>query len=128
MQRRTRQVGHERYRGRAMLAGVALVTVAAACGGPTTDEGATVRELETIRELEVGPQLEMCEAEGVQPCFVVHWEGDEHPTTLMDRIEGFRHEAGVTTRLRVRIVPIAEPLQDASSVRYELVEVLEESR
>jgi hypothetical protein len=122
MQRRTRQVGPERYRGRKMLAGVALVAVAAACGGPTTDDGAT------IRELEVGPELEMCEAEGVQPCFVVHWEGDEHPTTLMDRIEGFRHEEGVTTRLRVRIIPIAEPLQDASAVRYELVEVLEESR
>jgi hypothetical protein len=111
-----------RYRGRTILTGVALVAVAVACGGPTTDAGTT------IRELEVGPELEMCEGEGVHPCFVVHWEGDAHPTTLTERIEGFRHEVGVTSRLRVRIIPIAEPLADASSVRYELVEVLEESR
>ncbi len=110
-------------RGRCGSAGPAAgLLVAVLLGGCSGSEDAP--DAGTVRDVEVGPELATCEGEGVHPCFVVVWEGDDEPTFLMDPIEGFQHEEGVTSRLRVRVVPVAEPAADASSLRYELVEVL----
>jgi hypothetical protein len=116
-------MGHGRRR---TWVAATVMVLAAGCGGQ--DAGTTATAEEDIREVEVGPELEMCEGEGWHPCMVVHWDGDVLPQYMMEPIEGFQHEEGVTSRLRVRLTPIPEPFEDASSIRFELVEVLESSR
>ncbi len=72
----------------------------------------------------VADQTATCVGIAVQECLLVREHQDEPWTYWYDGITGFRHEAGTNYILHILEEEIAHPLQDASSIRWELIEVL----
>lgn len=68
-----------------------------------------------------------CVGEMQQRCLLVQ-EGDLIGTNdwgyFYDKIKGFDYEEGSIYNLNVKQTTIANPLQDASSIEYELIELL----
>lgn len=65
---------------------------------------------------------------GVAPmtCLQVR-EAEDQPWTLhYFGYEGFKHQPGVEYRLRVRGTPVANPPADAPSIRWSLLEILDQ--
>ena len=59
-----------------------------------------------------------------QMCLVTQNETETEPTLDYDTIHGFNYEWGKTYELITETTEISNPLQDASSIRVELVEVV----
>ena len=68
----------------------------------------------------VADHLENCVGVGPQSCMLVKENPDDDWTFFYDQIEGFDYEEGYTYELLVNEVPVANPAADASSIRYEL--------
>ena len=72
----------------------------------------------------VGPEKAECVGVGPMECYLVKENPDDEWQYFYDQIDGFEWEPGYTYELRVAIYPVENPPADASSLRYELVEVI----
>ena len=78
---------------------------------------------EEIKTIFVGPELMDCVGIGPQKCMLVRESPDKKWTYFYDNINGFDFEKGYEYELQVQITQIDNPPADASSLRYELVEI-----
>ena len=81
-----------------------------------------------IKRFEVASYAHPCTGLEVRSCRLVRKEGNEDFSFLYDPIDGARLEIGYKYELDVNVIEVVDPLEDASSVRYELVEMLSEVR
>jgi hypothetical protein len=82
-----------------------------------------------IETLYVNSQLVDCEGgAGPQRCMQVRRAPDEPWELFYDQIDGFTFEPGFTYEQRVRVTQVDAPPADASSLAYELVEIVDKSR
>lgn len=72
----------------------------------------------------VADRLENCVGVGPQTCMLIKENPEDEWTYFYDQIEGFEYEEGYTYELLVDIIPIENPAADASSLRYELKNVI----
>lgn len=81
----------------------------------------------TLETLFVGPYRLPCMGLAPTTCLQVRSSEGAPWTNLYDGIRGFQHTPGVTYQLSILKETIPNPPADASSIRYTLVEVLQES-
>ncbi len=72
----------------------------------------------------VADHLEDCVGVSPQSCMLVKENPEDEWTYFYDQIEGFAYEVGYTYELLVNEIPVANPAADASSVRYELKNIV----
>ena len=103
------------------LAGIAVAAclLLSACGG-SSDEAET-------RRLWVGPDLVECQGEAPQMCMQVAESSDGEFGNFFDQIEGFQFVEGTSYVIDVVVEEVDDPPADGSSLRYTLVEIVEES-
>jgi heat shock protein HslJ len=75
----------------------------------------------------VGAEQVDCQGVAPQKCYLVKEEPNAEWEYFYDEIAGFQWEAGYEYELRVRVIPVENPPADASSVIYELIEVVSQS-
>lgn len=80
---------------------------------------------EDAQILFVAPARQACEGVAPQLCYVTTVEGGE-AQLFYEGIEGFEYEWGVFYKIVVETEEIENPPADASSIRYTLVDVLDE--
>jgi hypothetical protein len=115
-------------------AGVVALTIAGLPLDDTADKGpepiatSDSEDGSMIKTLYVNSKLVDCV--GVQPrkCLQVRESPDEEWELFYDDIRGFDFEPGFRYTLRVDVQQIEEPPADASSLQYELVEVVNKTR
>ena len=79
----------------------------------------------TVREWTVASQLGISHGfHTLQPVLLVKANDDTSWRAVYEGIEGFDYEPGYEYKLRIKAKQLAEPLQDASSVRYSLLELI----
>jgi heat shock protein HslJ len=72
----------------------------------------------------VADHLEDCVGVGPQSCMLVKENPEDEWTYFYDQIEGFKYEEGFTYELLVTKIPVPNPAADASSLRYELKNIV----
>lgn len=72
----------------------------------------------------VADHLENCVGVGPQSCMLVKENPDDEWTYFYDQIEGFEYEEGYIYELLVNEIPVPNPAADASSLRYELKNII----
>jgi len=72
----------------------------------------------------VADHLENCVGVGPQSCMLVKEKPEDEWTYFYDQIEGFKYEEGFTYELLVNEIPVSNPAADASSLRYELKNII----
>jgi heat shock protein HslJ len=77
--------------------------------------------------LYVGPYLVDCEGAGPQKCMLVRESLEEEYSLFYDQIKGFEYEEGYEYELRVQVEAVENPPADASSLRYTLIELVEQT-
>ena len=78
-----------------------------------------------VKTFFVGPEQAECSAgAGLRQCLMVKENPDDDYTFFYDNIDGFEWEEGYDYELLVEVFNVANPPADASSLRYELVEVV----
>ncbi len=111
---------------------MAMVMLAVACtpgsdsntNGPLVDQPGTITDEITML---VGPEMVDCVGVAPQTCLQVKFEDSQDWELLYVNIEGFEHQAGIESFLKVnRILAVNQPA-DASETRYELVEIISQS-
>lgn len=85
-----------------------------------TDNTAT----ETL--IHIAPQTQECTGVGLQDCLIVRFEDDDFLSYFYDSINGFEFEAGFEYTLNVSITERENPPADASSLQYDLIEVVQQ--
>ncbi len=80
-----------------------------------------------IITLFVGPEKVECIGEAPQECILVKGNRDDEYTLFYDNIEGFEHEPGFEYELLVQVEEVENPPADASSLKYTLVEMVDNS-
>ena len=75
--------------------------------------------------LYVGPDQVPCEGLVPQRCLLIRTSPDAEWSYWYDGIEGFTHDDGFSYQLLVRRRKVENPPQDASSILYRLIRVLE---
>ena len=110
-----------------VLASAVAVLALAGCGGDGADSPSVTGEAETVR-LWIQPELVECDGgAGTQTCMLIADSEDGEPSFFYDSIAGFTFEEGTTYVIDVTVEGVEDPPADASSLRYTLVEVVEES-
>ncbi len=74
----------------------------------------------------VGPEKVDCVGVGPQQCLQIKENPEDDWQLFYDQIEGFTHEDGHAYVIRVLVEPVENPPADASSLKYTLIEILEE--
>ena len=72
----------------------------------------------------IADHLENCVGVGPQSCMLVKENPEDEWTYFYDQIQGFQYEEGFTYELLVDIIPVENPAADASSLRYELKNII----
>lgn len=72
----------------------------------------------------IGPELADCVGVGPQECMQVKTNPDDDYSLFYDQIEGFEFEEGFEYQLQVLVEPVQNPPQDASALKFTLVEVV----
>ncbi len=80
----------------------------------------------TTKTLHIAPYQQDCVGVGPQDCLVIRWEDEDELSFFYDSIEGFTFEEGFEYTLLVNITERENVPADASSLQYELVEVLQQ--
>lgn len=75
----------------------------------------------------VGPELVDCVGVAPQTCLQVKFSPDDEWQLLYEGIEGFEHQAGIESELRVNKITAINQPADVSAIRYELVEIVSQS-
>lgn len=60
-----------------------------------------------------------------QKCMLVKSNLSDEWEYFYDQITGFQYQEGYSYKLLVKSTPVEDPAQDASSIEYELIEVIE---
>lgn len=90
----------------------------------TSEEGA--EQTENLQRLWIGPELLDCEGVAPQTCMQIAESADGEYEYFYDQIKGFSFEEGTSYVIDVSIEEVVDPPEDASSLRYTLVEIIEE--
>jgi heat shock protein HslJ len=98
-----------------LLAACVMVEVAPSAEGPR------------IETLFVGPTLVDCVGVAPRQCLQVKRDPNSDWELFYDSIDGFTYEEGFEYELRVNILPVENPPADASSLQYELVELVSQT-
>lgn len=111
-----------RYGGERSASGVLKFSprLGSAAGGPP-------QATATQRLLFVGPQRVPCTGVGLRECFQVRGSESDDWELFYSAIAGFEYEPGFAYLLQVRETPVANPPADSSSIRTELVNVLQKT-
>jgi heat shock protein HslJ len=91
-----------------------------------TENPETTPETE-VKTIFVGPEKVDCVGVGPQECYQVKDDPNGEWQNFYDQIEGFEWEPGYTYELRVAVHKVENPPADASSLRYELIEVVDKA-
>ncbi|WP_196161329.1 DUF4377 domain-containing protein [Reinekea sp. G2M2-21] len=78
------------------------------------------------QELYIDHYKSECEGEMVLLCLRTKLSSDDDWSLFYDQIEGFNYKWGYSYKLRVKLSNLESPPQDASSVIYSLVEIVDE--
>ena len=110
-----------------LLALVLLVTslVLAACGG--APEINTEEPEDNVKTVFIGPELVDCVGEAPQKCMQIKENPEDDYQYFYDQIEGFDYEEGYEYELLVKEENVENPPADASSLKWTLVEVVNET-
>lgn len=73
----------------------------------------------------IDSELTDCYGVAAQKCMLVKNKLSDEWEFFYDQITGFQYQAGYSYKLLVKTTPLEDPAQDASSIRYELIEVVE---
>jgi heat shock protein HslJ len=115
---------------------IAILMLVAAC---TPDSGGSIDSTPTPEAVDqpdtitdeitmiVGPEVVECEGVGPQTCLQVKFEDSTDWELFYDNIDGFEHQPGIESELRVNKITVENPPADGSSIRYELIEVVSQS-
>ena len=76
------------------------------------------------KRLIIADHLSDCVGVGPQTCMLVKESPEDDWTYFYDQIEGFDYEEGFTYELLINEVPVSNPAADASSIRYQLKEII----
>lgn len=79
----------------------------------------------TEQIIHISPYQQECTGVGLQNCLVVRYEDEDELSFFYDSIQGFMFEQGFEYTLLVNITERENPPADASSLQYELVEVVQ---
>ena len=101
-----------------ILSVISLLLTACIAVLPSTTQGPR------IETLYVGPELVDCVGVAPQKCLQVKRDPNAEWEFFYSTIDGFTYEEGFEYELRVAVVTVANPPADASSLRYELVEIV----
>lgn len=74
----------------------------------------------------IEPELVECEGVAPMECMEVSYTEDGEPQLFYDQIDGFTFTEGTAYVIDVRVTEVEDPPADASSLSYELVEVISE--
>ena len=110
-----------RLAGSWLLAGA--LALSGACAGTDPDEGDA-----NEKTMFVGPERRTCQTVILTQCMVEGPTAQGPWTFFYGEIEGFHYEPGFVYELRVLVVPVPNPPQDASSLRYVLVRLVSKTR
>lgn len=103
--------------------GSPATTVAPNAGSELTKDG----PVDGVRRMWIGPDLVDCVGEAPQKCMqVAESEAGEY-FFFYDQIGGFTFEEGTSYVIDVQVDEIEDPPADAGTLRYTLVEVIEQS-
>ena len=80
----------------------------------------TSNTIQDAKTLFIAPQLADCTGVGPQKCMLIKEGLEDEWTYFYDQIEGFKYEEGFTYELLVNEIQVPNPAADASSIRYEL--------
>lgn len=80
-----------------------------------------------IRTLHVNSELVDCVGVGPRKCLEVREDPADDWELFYDDIEGFTFESGFRYTLRIKVEEVDNPPADASSLRYELIEVVDKT-
>lgn len=75
--------------------------------------------------IHISPYQQECTGVGLQNCLVVRYDDEDDLSFFYDSISGFLYEEGFEYTLLVNITERENPPADASSLEYELVEVVQ---
>lgn len=76
------------------------------------------------KRLIIADHLTDCVGVGQQTCMLIKESPEDDWTFFYDQIEGFDYEEGYTYELLINEVTVNNPASDASSIRYQLKEVI----
>ena len=74
----------------------------------------------------VGPSLVDCVGVGPQKCMLIKEDPNSKWKNFYDKIEGFDFTEGHSYKIMVQISEIENPPADSSSIKYKLIEIIEE--
>ena len=86
-----------------------------------------LRGLEGEKIVYVDDQTVTCVGLAMQQCLLVRESQEDAWEFWYDGIEGFEHQAGTSYVLRIVETEVPNPPQDASSIKWELIEILKTS-
>ncbi|MFN2277052.1 MAG: META domain-containing protein [Candidatus Promineifilaceae bacterium] len=72
----------------------------------------------------IGPELVDCVGVAPQQCMQVKTNPDDDYGLFYDQIDGFEFEEGYEYELQVLVEPVQNPAQDASALKFTLIEVV----
>lgn len=98
------------------LMGIALVLICFSCANKT-------HKIIYISDAKVD-----CVGVAPQKCLQIKEEGKTDWTNFYDQIEGFNYEVGFFYKIKVDVLKIENPPADGSSLKYKLIEVLDQSK
>lgn len=75
----------------------------------------------------VGSELVDCIGVAPQKCMLVKSKMSDDWEYFYDQISGFQYQVGYSYKLLVKLTPVENPAQDASSIAYELIELIEKN-
>ncbi|MGB1287416.1 MAG: DUF4377 domain-containing protein [Aggregatilineales bacterium] len=81
---------------------------------------------DTERIIHIAPYQQECTGVGLQQCLIVRFEDETDLTFFYDGIEGFTYEEGFEYTLKINVTERENVPADASSLQYELIEVLQQ--
>jgi len=74
----------------------------------------------------VGPSLVDCVGVGPQKCMLIKEDSSSEWKNFYDKIEGFDFTEGHSYKIMVQMSKIENPPADSSSIKYKLIEIIEE--
>ena len=97
----------------------------AACHGIEVEHIGECNSSSETKILYVDSKLVDCVGVGPQQCMLIKENQDTEWEMFYDNIHGFDYQEGIQYKLHVTISQIENPPADGSSLKYELIEILE---
>ena len=97
----------------------------AACHEVEIEYSGECNSLSETKILYINSKLVDCIGVGPQQCMLIKENKDEEWGMFYDNIQGFDYHEGIEYKLQVMITQIENPPADGSSLKYDLIEILE---